>query len=208
MEFIISIDWNLSSQSHLDPQTNQCDQEVQKIIYLQNIANQQPAAFTYLPRVTKSYISASNAQVRVYVPIGQNVKANESGPCLKRGNQLVPRIKILKKRKGINNQDDDHNIEMISHEDLRDIINDDTTKEVHVLENNENEKISINYVSARIRWNRNNIVVDNIFAYNVAVEIMQQDEDFEPRSVSECRQRNDWLKWKEAIQTELASLEK
>ncbi|XP_004249829.2 uncharacterized protein [Solanum lycopersicum] len=45
-------------------------------------------------------------------------------------------------------------------------------------------------------------------AVEAHVEIMQQDEDFEPRSVSECRQRNDWLKWKEAIQTELASLEK
>ena len=49
--------------------------------------------------------------------------------------------------------------------------------------------------------NRNNIVVDNTFSYNVAVEIMQQDEDLEPRSVNECRQRNDWPKWKEAIQT-------
>ena len=51
-------------------------------------------------------------------------------------------------------------------------------------------------------------MVDNTYAYNVAVEIMQQDEDLKPRSVNECRQRNDWLKWKEAIQTELASLEK
>ena len=42
-------------------------------------------------------------------------------------------------------------------------------------------------------------MVDNIFAYNVTIEIMQQDEDLEPRSVNECRQRNDWLKWKEAI---------
>ena len=37
---------------------------------------------------------------------------------------------------------------------------------------------------------------------------MQQDEDMEPRSVNECRQRNDWPKWKEAIQVELTSLEK
>nr|XP_009773040.1 PREDICTED: uncharacterized protein LOC104223319 [Nicotiana sylvestris] len=37
---------------------------------------------------------------------------------------------------------------------------------------------------------------------------MQQDEDLEPKAVDECRQRNDWPKWKNAIQTELASLEK
>ena len=47
------------------------------------------------------------------------------------------------KKKGIN----DHNVEAIAHEEIRDIINDDTTKEVHVLENNENKEISINYVS-------------------------------------------------------------
>ena len=61
-------------------------------------------------------------------------------------NQLVSRIKILRKRKEINDQDDDHNIKAIAHKELRDIINDDTTKEVHVLKNNENKEISINYV--------------------------------------------------------------
>ena len=45
-------------------------------------------------------------------------------------------------------------------------------------------------------------MIDNIFAYNVAIEIMQQDEDFEPKSVHECRQRNDRPKWKDAIQAE------
>ena len=37
---------------------------------------------------------------------------------------------------------------------------------------------------------------------------MAKDDDFEPKSVDECRQRNDWPKWKEAIQVELKSLEK
>ena len=37
---------------------------------------------------------------------------------------------------------------------------------------------------------------------------MQQDEDFEPKYVHECRQKNDWPKWKDAIQDDLASLEK
>nr|XP_016480656.1 PREDICTED: uncharacterized protein LOC107801782 [Nicotiana tabacum] len=58
------------------------------------------------------------------------------------------------------------------------------------------------------RWNRNNVIVDNNFAYNVAVEVMQQDGDLEPKSIDECRRRNDWPKWKDAIQVELASLEK
>jgi len=37
---------------------------------------------------------------------------------------------------------------------------------------------------------------------------MQNSEDLEPQSVVECRQRNDWPKWQEAIQSELNSLVK
>ena len=91
----------------------------------------------------------------------------------------------------------------ISQDETQVITHDD--EEVRTSENNE---ISMNYVSTRKLWNRNNVVIDNIFAYNVAIEIMQQDEDFEPKSVHECRQRNDWPKWKDAIQAKLASLEK
>ena len=50
--------------------------------------------------------------------------------------------------------------------------------------------------------------MDNIFAYNVALEIIEDIEDHEPRSVEECRHRNDWPKWYDAIQSELDSLAK
>ena len=48
------IDWNSPSLSHLDPRTNQCEQKVQRIIYLFNIANQLPDAFTNLPSAYSS----------------------------------------------------------------------------------------------------------------------------------------------------------
>ena len=51
-------------------------------------------------------------------------------------------------------------------------------------------------------------MVDYVFAYNVATNIMQDNEDHEPQSVIECRQRNDKPKWQEAIQSELNSLAK
>jgi len=50
--------------------------------------------------------------------------------------------------------------------------------------------------------------VNNVFSYNVALEVMNDDEDHEPNSVDECQKRHDWPKWKEAIQSELDSLEK
>ena len=37
---------------------------------------------------------------------------------------------------------------------------------------------------------------------------MNESEDLEPKSIEECRNRNDWPKWKDAIQEELDSLAK
>ena len=68
----------------------------------------------------------------------------------------------------------------------------------------ENNEIFINYCNDL--WDRNEIVIDNMFAFSVANEII--NDDYEPRSITECRQRQYWPKWKEAIQAELASLEK
>ena len=42
----------------------------------------------------------------------------------------------------------------------------------------------------------------------MASDIIKNDEDLEPRNVEECQHRNDWPKWKEAIQAELNSLTK
>ena len=55
-------------------------------------------------------------------------------------------------------------------------------------------------------WDRNIIIIDDIFAFSVAHKIM--DDDCEPQSIIECRQRQDWSKWEEAIKVELASLAK
>ena len=40
------ITWNALTLSHLDPRTNQCELEVQRIIHLQSIANKLPDVFT------------------------------------------------------------------------------------------------------------------------------------------------------------------
>ncbi|PIN26225.1 hypothetical protein CDL12_01027 [Handroanthus impetiginosus] len=184
------IDWNAFSLSHLDPRTKQCELEVQKIIHLQNIANQLPDAFTDLPRVTKSHIPVVNAPIRIDIPGGQSNSANESKPRLKRGRPIGSKDKNPRKRKGANQ--DGHIMEAGPLEEVQDIANHKTPEEVQVPESNDNEEISISYVNTEKIWNRKDIVVDNNFAYYIAVEIMKQDEDFEPKSVEECKQRNDW----------------
>ena len=72
----------------------------------------------------------------------------------------------------------------------------------------ENCEISISYVHMREKWDRNNIAINNIFTFQVASDIIRNNEDLKPQNVEEYRHRNDWPKWKEAIQVELNSLKK
>ena len=58
------------------------------------------------------------------------------------------------------------------------------------------------------KWDPNNIVINNIFAFQVTSDIIRNDEDLEPWNVEECQHRNDWQKWKEDMQVKLNSLTK
>ena len=42
--------------------------------------------------------------------------------------------------------------------------------------------------------NHCDIIIDNKFAFQVAMDIMRNDEDQEPQTVDECRKMNDWPK--------------
>ena len=58
------------------------------------------------------------------------------------------------------------------------------------------------------KLDQNNIVINNIFVFQVSLDIIRNDEDPKPQNVEECRNRNDWPKWNEAMQAELNSLMK
>jgi hypothetical protein len=38
--------------------------------------------------------------------------------------------------------------------------------------------------------------IDNVFAHNIAFEVLKDNEDLELISVEECHHRSDWTKWK------------
>ena len=59
------ITWNVSTLSHLDPCTNQCEVEVQRIIHLQGIANQLSDVFTDNKKIVKSHILVVNTLARM-----------------------------------------------------------------------------------------------------------------------------------------------
>ena len=80
--------------SHLDPCTRQCELEVERIVHLQELANQLLDAFTDIKKVTKSHVLVVNASTHIDVPEGQleDVIANESKTRLKPGDLLAQRI--------------------------------------------------------------------------------------------------------------------
>ncbi|RVW71587.1 Copia protein [Vitis vinifera] len=192
------ISWKTSTMTHLDPRTNQCELEVQRIIHLQNLANQLPDAFIDTKKVTKSHIPAANTPARIDVPVGQ--LTNESKIRLKRGRpvgskDVTPRKRRTQEKLGtleetIKMTDQFKIDKSIALEEAqimplkRYILNKKPLK-IHIL----NEK-----PLKRHRY--------------LKIVRSQNDEDPEPRNVEECRHRNDWPKWKEAIQAELNSLTK
>ena len=62
-------------------------------------------------------------------------------------------------------------------------------EETKVPDTFEYNEISIN---CELRWEQNKVNVDDIFAYKIAFDVMNDDEDHEPTSIVECQQRNDW----------------
>ena len=69
-------------------------------------------------------------------------------------------------------------------------------------------EIPVSYVYIGGKWDRNNIIINNIFSFQVVSNIIRNYEDLEPRNMEECQHRNDQPKWKEAMQAELNSLTK
>ena len=91
------ISWKASTMIHLDSHTNQCELEVQRIIHLQNLANQLPDAFIDTKKVTKSHFPTANTLARIDIPVGQ--LKNESKICLKRGRLVGSKDVTPRKRR-------------------------------------------------------------------------------------------------------------
>ena len=171
----------------------QCGLEVQKIIHLQRIANELPDAFSDTKRISKFYIPAKNVPIRIDVPVGQ--VATEANSRQKRGRPVGSKDKNPRKRKEVNNIPVEKDKDIVKTHAV--VQNSDivlTLEDVQIPENCENDEISINYVFTGEKWDRNKTIVNEIFAYNVALDIMHESKDLEPRSVEECRQRDDWPK--------------
>ena len=175
--------------AHLDPCTSQCELEVQMIIHLQNLANQLPNAFIDTKKVTKSYIPTANTLAQIDVSVGQ--LTNESKIRLKRGKPVGSKDVIHWKRRtqkklGILE-------EAIKMTDQFKIDKSIAIEKAHIEQEalekaqvHANCEISISYVHTGEKWDQNNIIINNIFPFQVAFDIIRNDEDPKPRNVEEC----------------------
>nr|AAS79613.1 putative copia-like polyprotein [Ipomoea trifida] len=215
------ISWDEKDLQYLDPRTSQTELEVQKIINLQNLANNLPDAFTDNRGVTRSHIPAVNAPSRVEVPKGSGMHT-DTPHRQKRGRpvgakDLNPRKTRIGKisqslPKNFSRPEDGEpsesaralnklNTGNAEHPDQNILGNDNDLVDINI-------ETAINFVDTGETYNRDLIVVDDTFAYAVAHNIPHNNLDPEPKSITECQKRPDWLKWKEAIEAELNSLNK
>ena len=121
--------------THLDPRTSKCENEVQRIIRLQEIANRLADTFIDATKVTKSYIPAVNTPARIHVPEEHEEKDNNA-PRLKYGRPLGSKDVAPRKKRG-RNQDS----MLLPSEQFT---NETIPEEVKIMDLGNNE-ISINY---------------------------------------------------------------
>ena len=205
----LQITWNALHLSKFDPRANSCEQEVKKIVHLQDIANRLPDAFTDIKKVTKSHIPAENAPARIEIPEEEKGNENESIARKKRGRPFGSKdSKPRKSKRHDEKESETDNIIPTERQEYGAESKDDDFPKMSDDKNVGNNETSINFVSSKEEWNRNNVVINDIFAYSIAADLTYDEDDVEPKTIEECRRRKDWPKWKEAIEAELKSLEK
>jgi hypothetical protein len=188
---------------------------------LQNLANNLPDAFSDYKGVTKSLHPARNVPKRVEVPN----KTTQPPIGKKRGRSTSKRQDVIagKQKKTRNatqplverHLEDIHcpvdksnpqsssvmriNAKAGISKDPRSIVSGSHDESLRV------DEISINFAETGESYNRKSIIVDTYFSEEIA-DILLTDSD--PKSMTKCKKCLDWDKWKVAIETEIASLNK
>ena len=187
------IEWCAPSLKYFDLPTKQRELEVENIVHLQNMANQLPDSFIDTRKVTKSYIPAANTPSRVKIPNELELdgsKINEHKVQLKRERHIGLKDKNPQKK---------------LQEENKKVLQEEPSPR----DDRENHEISINYAHDGIIWDKDDIDDKNrIFSFSLSKEIDQENDDLDPKTLSECQKRPDWERWKNAMQAELHSVNK
>jgi hypothetical protein len=212
------IDWDDKSILSSDPRTKETELQVQKFLELQQIASNLPDTFTDYKGVTKCLNPAVNATCRVEVQkkttshpkrdmASQKKDASNKRPKTIRKTSSSKKVNISQPKVDghqvnvINPRPNPrvHTIEQAGGSEDPDSLVLENHDEFHVV-----QEISINYTSSRELLDRTTTIVNSCFSTMVADLLNDPD----PKTMAKCKQRSDWIKWKEAIEAELDSLRK
>ena len=108
---------------------------------------------------------------------------NEPKPRLKRGRPIGSKDIIPRKRKSVISMTPEEHITVKSQVDEQVAPTEAPVKELSlndVLVHN-NEEISINYIHGGRIWDRNTTHINDAFSFQVAINIIRNDEDQEPQ---------------------------
>jgi hypothetical protein len=197
------IEWSASSIRSLDPCTKDTQLEVQRIINMQQLANNLPDAFTNIKGVSKSHIPAANAPERVEIPL-EGMNSTQVPNPRKRGREPDDSIQVVRRRP----QGQDYRANALhSHLVIPEVTHpegESPSAPVHTTRNNNtgaselptilnmgnqdelddlSEEITTDYAKSRELYNRKTTDVDINFISKIFDVI---DEDLEPKSMSEC----------------------
>jgi len=176
------ITWHVSHLLHLDPYNKSWEENVKKIVHLQDLANQLPDSSTDLKKVTKSHVPAVNVPARIEISKLNDV-ASTSKARLKRGRPMSSKDKNLRKRKGTKKVN-------IIESDLEKILDNDKSEnekcalekaqdDVNEIIDNETEnkndlEISINYVNTGNLWSRKDKILMKYFHSPLHVKLQMK----------------------------------
>ena len=118
---------------------------------------------------------------------------NEPKQRLKRGRPIGSKDTIPRKRKSVISMNPEEHITIKPQVDERVAPTEAPVKELSLndVPVHNNEEISINYIREGRIWDRNTTHINDVFSFQVAMDIIRNDEDQEPQNVNECRHRND-----------------
>ena len=181
---------------------------------MQNIANNLPDAFADYKGVTKSIYPARNVPERVEVPnkTTQPQTGNKWGRSTSNKQEKTGKTSKISIDRHLKDKQCPVDIcdpqsspimridtEAETSEDPRSIVLGNHDESLRV------DEIAINFVETGESYDRKSTIVDCYLSEQIA-NILQTDSD--PKSMTECKKRSDWDKWKIAIETEIASLYK
>ena len=182
----LELRWQTQSTIWNDPRTRQCEEEVRRILQLAKTVEQMPDAFTDIAQVTRSHIPAANAPARLQE---STHLATDQPPRVKRGRPLGSKDTQPRQRRNATT----------TSPIIPEMIPTPSPAEIP-----ENDEISIHYMNTGTIWNRNNIQMNDNFAFHISQNITNVQPD--PKTITEAQESPDWSEWEKAINSELDSL--